>query len=69
MGTKRARAETGKRGKNATAPHKLVVQRLAAEPDNKQTFRDGPLEKRGGGAKPKKYLFPEKNEGKKYSQA
>lgn len=39
MGAKRARAETGKRGKNATAPHELVVQRLAAEPDNKQTFK------------------------------
>ena len=37
MGAKWARAETGKRGKNTTAPHELIVQRLAAEPDNKQT--------------------------------
>ena len=39
MGVKRTRADTGKRGKNATLPHELVVQRLAAEPDNKQTFK------------------------------
>ena len=39
MAAKRARAETGKRGKNATAHHELIVQRLAAEPDNKQTFK------------------------------
>ena len=39
MGAKRARADTGKRAKNATAPHELIVQRLAAEPDNKQTFK------------------------------
>ena len=45
MGAKRVRAETGKCGKNATVPHELVVQRLAAEPDNKQTFKPvSPLE-------------------------
>ena len=38
MGVKRTRADTGKRGKNGTLPHELVVQRLAAQPDNKQKF-------------------------------
>ena len=29
----------GQRGKTGVAPHRLVVQRLSAEPDNKQTHR------------------------------
>ena len=29
----------GKSKKSGTAPHELIVQRLASEPDNKQTFR------------------------------
>ena len=29
----------GQCGKAGAAPHQLVVQRLSAEPDNKQTYR------------------------------
>lgn len=29
----------GKSKKSGSAPHELIVQRLASEPDNKQTFR------------------------------
>lgn len=40
MRTKRTRMDAmGQRGKTGAAPHQLVVQRLSAEPDNKQTYR------------------------------
>ena len=29
----------GKGNKSGSAPHELIVQRLASEPDNKQAFR------------------------------
>ena len=39
MAAKRVRAECGKRGNSGTVPHEIIVQRLAAEPDSKQTFK------------------------------
>ena len=40
MRQKRTRIDAAaQRGKTGAAPHELVVQRLAAEPDNKQTYR------------------------------
>lgn len=41
MGTKRTKVDAGTRGKNkkGNAPHEIIVQRLTAEPDNKQTYR------------------------------
>ena len=32
----------GKGNKSGSAPHELIVQRLASEPDNKQAFRPVP---------------------------
>ncbi len=31
--------ERGKNKKGGSAPHEIIVQRLAAEPDNKQTYK------------------------------
>ncbi len=42
MSAKRTKNDTGTRGKNkkgGSAPHEIIVQRLAAEPDNKQTYK------------------------------
>ena len=42
MKNKRTRPDPRGKGKNkksGSAPHELIVQRLASEPDNKQTFR------------------------------
>ena len=40
MSAKRAKNETrSKNKKEFKAPHELIVQRLAAEPDNKQTYK------------------------------
>ena len=40
MRQKRTRIDpAAQRGKTGAAPHELVVQRLATEPDNKQTYR------------------------------
>ena len=41
MSAKRAKNDMGTRSKNKkrNAPHELIVQRLAAEPDNKQSYK------------------------------
>jgi hypothetical protein len=39
MGNKRAATTTPRTTKGSSAPHEIIVQRLASEPDNKQTFR------------------------------
>ena len=40
MGNKRAAATVTTRAtKGSSAPHEIIVQKLASEPDNKQTFR------------------------------
>ena len=40
MRQKRTRIDAmGQRGKTGAAPHKLVVQRMASEPDSKQTYK------------------------------
>ena len=43
MSNKRTRNEGNSKG-SASAPHKVIVQRLSSEPDNKQTYR--PLQPR-----------------------
>jgi hypothetical protein len=41
MSAKRTKSDGGVRAKNkkGNAPHELIVQRLAGEPDNKQTYK------------------------------
>ena len=39
MGNKRAATDSNRKTKCSSAPHEIIVQRLASEPDNKQTFR------------------------------
>ena len=39
MGNKRTATDSNRKTKSASAPHEIIVQRLASEPDNKQTFR------------------------------
>ena len=39
MGNKRAATDSNRKTKCSSAPHEIIVQRLASESDNKQTFR------------------------------
>ncbi|CAB4043326.1 Hypothetical predicted protein, partial [Paramuricea clavata] len=39
MANKRTAPDANRKAKGSSAPHKIIVQRLASEPDNKQTFR------------------------------
>ncbi len=39
MGNKRSATDSNRKSKSSSAPHEIIVQRLASEPDNKQTFR------------------------------
>ncbi len=39
IGNKRSATDSNRKSKSLSAPHEIIVQRLASEPDNKQTFR------------------------------
>ena len=39
MSNKRTKPDAARKTKSSSAPHEIIVQRLASEPDNKQTFR------------------------------
>ena len=39
MTAKRTKPDATRKTKGSSAPHEIIVQRLASEPDNKQTFR------------------------------
>lgn len=39
MNDKRTKPDAVRKNKGSSAPHEIIVQRLASEPDNKQTFR------------------------------
>ena len=39
IGNKRSATDSNRKSKSSSAPHEIIVQRLASEPDNKQTFR------------------------------